>query len=154
MRRCRSTARAGCPKLALLAAVGIREEHERHVLGRQAAVLRDVTVDLNPAAVPIHVAGGGAVRFLEALIARVRGLWPFVVVAGRDVDVGHAAAALDRFDHVGLHEQQIVVLMRDQHEIAARRERQAGAEIVVAARRDGDAPERHDDGSCAQRLIC
>ncbi len=116
-------------------------------------MLHRVAADLDPAAGPGVVLGGVAVRGHQRGVAVVRRVGPPGAVAGGDVDAGDADAALHRFDEIRLHEQQIVVLVRDDDEIVCGLEGHAVAELVVAARAARDQHARGDGEAMHARTV-
>jgi hypothetical protein len=99
-------------------------------------VLGRVNRDLDPAARPVAPARAHdrAVRQHQAAVPCLGDIHAALTITCGDVDVGHPGPALHGVIEVGLHEQQIVVLVRDDRQIGPRGERLAIQEPVVAAR--------------------
>ena len=118
----------------MLAAVGVAEEHERELRVVEAAVLGRMTDDVEPSAAPPDRAGRSGIRGHHAVVALGRVVDIVVVVAGGDVDDRDAGATPHGFDQIGLHEQQVVILVRDDREIVRDTERRRVRQLVVTAR--------------------
>ena len=89
-------------------------------------MLRGVTRDLDPAAAPGVAVGDLRVGGHEAEAALLRVVDPLRAVARGDIDVQRAGAALHGLELVGLHEEEVVVLVRDDREVLDATDRLAG----------------------------